>query len=169
MPSIDLRISVRRFPFRERSMQQYLSGLLAALAAEFNWSFDLAVSVWICGDRAMRRLNRSYRGLDRPTDVLSFPQETLYNGRRAGKKEKDSKVHQPVLLGDVVIDWPYACRQARRYNVTEDAELERLAVHGMVHLAGFDHERSSKEEALMEKWEKRVLYRLKKEGHRLRK
>ncbi|MBE7437829.1 MAG: rRNA maturation RNase YbeY [Spirochaetales bacterium] len=167
MHSFDLRISVRQFPLPRSRLQNFLRQALAALSFELGWSFELALSCWICGDAAMRRLNRQYRGLDRPTDVLSFPQQELYNGRFVPSRKKPPEV--PLLLGDLVIDWPCAVRQAWRYGVTSAEELERLIVHGTVHLAGFDHERSVQEEAVMEKWEKRVLYRLKKEGFRLRK
>ena len=70
----------------------------------------------------MRTLNRRYRGMDRPTDVLAFPAET--NG----------------LLGDIVVSVPYASRQARRRGQTTAREIDRLLLHGFLHLAGYDHE-----------------------------
>jgi probable rRNA maturation factor len=70
----------------------------------------------------MRALNRRYRRKDRPTDVLSFP---------AGGGG---------LLGDIVISVPYATRQARRRRQPASAELDRLLLHGYLHLLGYDHE-----------------------------
>lgn len=81
-----------------------------------------AVSVLLCGDGRMRRLNREFRKIDRPTDVLSFP---------AG----DSS-----FLGDVAIDVPYAARQARRRGHSRDREVKLLLAHGVLHLLGHDHE-----------------------------
>lgn len=75
-----------------------------------------------CGDRRMRSLNRRYRGKDRPTDVLAFPAEG------------------EGLLGDVVISVPYASRQARRRGEPAAREIDRLLVHGLLHLCGYDHE-----------------------------
>jgi len=81
-----------------------------------------AVSVLLCGDARMRRLNREFRKIDRPTDVLSFP---------AG---------DPVFLGDVAIDVPYAARQAARRGHPLDREVQLLVAHGVLHLLGHDHE-----------------------------
>lgn len=80
-----------------------------------------SVSVLFCGDGRMRTLNRRYRGQDRSTDVLSFPSA-------------------PPLLGDIAISVPYAARQARRRSQPVSREIDRLLVHGYLHLLGYDHE-----------------------------
>jgi probable rRNA maturation factor len=72
----------------------------------------------------MRGLNRRYRGMDRPTDVLAFP---------AGAAGKG-------YLGDIVISVPYAAREARRRDEPAAREVDRLLVHGLLHLMGYDHE-----------------------------
>jgi len=95
---------------------------LIAEAARATRSRPREVSVYFCGDRRMRALNRRYRRRDRPTDVLSFP---------AGGG---------ALLGDIVISVPYATRQARRRRQPASAELDRLLLHGYLHLLGYDHE-----------------------------
>jgi probable rRNA maturation factor len=77
-------------------------------------------------DDAIRRLNRTYRGVDEPTDVLAFPMREGRFGRLATD-----------LLGDVVISAETACRQAPAGGV--GAELALLAVHGILHLVGHDH------------------------------
>jgi probable rRNA maturation factor len=81
------------------------------------------VSVVLAGDRLLRRLNRDFRGRDRPTDVLSFP---------GGGGEEG--------LGDVVISVPTAARNARRLGHSVPRELDILAVHGFLHVLGYDHE-----------------------------
>ena len=73
----------------------------------------------------MRSLNRRYRRKDRSTDVLAFP------GGANG------------FLGDVVISVPYASRQARRRGEPASREIDRLLVHGLLHLCGYDHETDS--------------------------
>jgi len=92
----------------------------------------------------MRRLNREYRGKDRATDVLAFP---LAEGGRP--------VHG--LLGDVVICMPVAWRQARARGHSLARETTVLLVHGLLHLAGFDHERSEAEARRMRRMERRLL------------
>ena len=81
------------------------------------------VAVVLAGDKLLRRLNRQYRGKDRPTDVLSFPGEGGEEG-----------------LGDVVISVPTAERNARRQGHRLPRELDILALHGFLHVLGFDHE-----------------------------
>ena len=86
----------------------------------------------------MRTLNRRYRRKDRPTDVLSFPSN---NG----------------LLGDIVISVPYASRQAKRRREPPSREIDRLLLHGFLHLLGYDHETDEGEmDALEAKLRKRL-------------
>ena len=103
------------------------------------------VSVLLVGDRAMRTLNRRYRGKDRTTDVLSFPM-------REGRFSRMCR----ELLGDIVICGPAAGRQARSAGVTLREETGRLLVHGLLHLLGYDHERGGREARRMEEREKRL-------------
>ena len=85
-----------------------------------------AVSVAIVGDRAIRRLNREYAGVDAATDVLSFPAA----GPRVGEEP---------LLGDIVIAAGIARRQAREAGHSLADEVKLLALHGLLHLLGYDH------------------------------
>ena len=96
----------------------------------------------------MRTLNRAWRNKDRATDVLSFP---LREGRF---------LHiQPHLLGDIVISVPIAARQANEAGHSLTVELERLLVHGLVHLLGYDHEQGLKKARRMERKERQLLKR----------
>ncbi len=99
------------------------------------------VSVLFCADRRMRALNRRYRGKDRSTDVLAFP---------AGGTAAN-------FLGDIVISVPYAEREARRRREPGSREIDRLLVHGLLHLMGYDHETDDGE---MDALEARVRRRL---------
>jgi probable rRNA maturation factor len=76
----------------------------------------------------MRTLNRRFRRVDRPTDVLSFP--TL----------KEPPSSRSPFLGDLVVDLPYAARQARRRGHAVAREVRILLAHGLLHLLGYDHE-----------------------------
>jgi probable rRNA maturation factor len=110
---------------------------------------EAELSVLFVGDRAMRTLNRQYRGKDRTTDVLSF---ALQEGRF-------NKV-QPNMLGDIVISVPTAGRQAVDAGLTLQQELERLLVHGLLHLVGYDHERGAAHARSMQMKERSLLKRL---------
>jgi len=91
---------------------------------------DLAIS--LVDDGAIRRLNRDYRGQDRATDVLAF---AMREGRRAPG--------DAAVLGDVVISLDTAARQARQRGVATADEVRVLLIHGILHLLGYDHERSA--------------------------
>lgn len=82
------------------------------------------VSVYFCGDRRMATLNRRWRRKNHSTDVLAFPAGSAGEG----------------FLGDIVISVPFAVRQARRHREPAVREIDRLLVHGYLHLLGYDHE-----------------------------
>jgi probable rRNA maturation factor len=98
------------------------------------------LSVMIVDDAAIRALNRDFRGKDRATDVLSFSQ--LEEARRSVPKPANVDARARVLLGDVVISIDTALAQARRAGISPRQRLATLLVHGMLHLVGYDHERS---------------------------
>ncbi len=81
---------------------------------------DATVAVRLTTDEELRRLNRDYAGHDEVTDVLSFP---------------GSDQH----LGDLAVSWPAAVRQAREHGHSDQTEVALLCVHGLLHLAGWDH------------------------------
>lgn len=95
------------------------------------------IGVLICGDEAIRSLNRTFRGKDVATDVLAFP---------AGDRPPDG----PTYLGDIAISLDMARRQAAAAGVNELTELALLLVHGILHLLGHDHERDRGEMAALE-------------------
>jgi len=103
------------------------------------------LSIALVDDAAIRELNRNYRGKDRPTDVLSFSQ-------REGEAAIDRQ-----LLGDVVISVETARRQAERRGSTTEEELRELLVHGILHLLGYEHERSRSEARRMFRKTREVL------------
>jgi len=102
------------------------------------------VGVKLCSDATMAAYNRKYRHKAGPTDVLSFPDGSL---RQEGG----------VYLGDIVIAVPVAARQAKAAGHALAVELQILLLHGLLHLAGYDHEKdggtmSRKERALRKEW-----------------
>ena len=100
------------------------------------------VSVLLTNDNAIQSLNRQYRDIDAPTDVLAF-----------AMREGDSEPLNPHLLGDLVISVPAAQRQADAHNHSLDVELANLTVHGVLHLLGYDHRISADATVMFEKQE----------------
>ena len=88
------------------------------------------ISVLFCGDGFIRGLNREYRGIDSPTDVLSFGD---------GEPYTDESGAEWRSMGDIVISLDAVPRNAVQFGVPEDEELKRLLVHGTLHLNGLDH------------------------------
>jgi len=111
-----------------------------------------AVAVALVSDARMRSLNRRYRGADRVTDVLSFPAFAPAALRR-GKPAPDPQppASGPRFLGDIAIATGRARRQAREAGHPYGAELRLLALHGLLHLLGYDHEDGSGRMARMER------------------
>lgn len=114
---------------------------------------DAELSILVTGDRKMRVLNRQYRGMDKTTDVLSFP---ALEGEAALKAASDAKGGPPATLGDIVISAPRALAQAGEIGQSLDDELSFLLVHGILHLIGYDHERSPFDKRRMEKKQKEI-------------
>lgn len=105
---------------------------------------DSELAVTVVGDRSIRILNRDYLGKDRPTNVISF---ALNEGECSGIN--------PSVLGDVVVSAATAAREAAEAGISFTERLHLLLLHGILHLAGYDHERSGPEEA--ERMERREL------------
>lgn len=98
------------------------------------------ICITFLDDPEMRDLNNRYRSIDRTTDVLSFPQDSEF-------------------LGDLVISYPTAVKNSKRYNTSFKKELQRLIVHGILHLLGYDHKKK-KERDIMRAKEKELLRNL---------
>jgi probable rRNA maturation factor len=117
------------------------------------------LSVVLCDDAAIRELNRDWRKKDRATDVLSFPQAEDDAALHAGRKAPAD-----ASLGDVVISVDTARRQAHEGGWTLEEEMNRLLLHGVLHLLGYDHERGTREAARMRAEEARLSAALVADG-----
>lgn len=137
-----LRNTTRKRKLPLRRIRRVVHALLVA-AGEPRASLSLS----FVGDAAIRRLNREHRGKDRPTDVLSFPLfEPGAGPSGAGSAESDEPER---LLGDIVISVDAAARQAAGYGAPLAAEIERLLIHGILHLLGHDHEIAAERRAMV--------------------
>ena len=102
-----------------------------------------AATLRLVSDRGIRALNRRFRDRDRPTDVLAFPADPAPWAFLPSE--------EPPYLGDLVVSAETAARQARAAGVALDVEIRTLALHGYLHLLGYDHERDRGEMARLER------------------
>lgn len=109
-----------------------LDTILPLYAEQEGLPDELVIGLTFCDDEAIRSINNEYRGIDRATDVLSFP---LY--------ERDDEIEllegELAPFGDIVLSVPHAQAQAAEYGHSVEREVCYLIVHGLMHLAGYDH------------------------------
>jgi probable rRNA maturation factor len=124
-----------------------------AVLQEENFPSNAEISVRFVDNAIIHELNASYRKVDRPTDVLSFPmgEDGVYDENHdTGAK----------ILGDIVISLEKAVEQADMYNHSLQREIAFLTVHSMFHLLGYDHENGGLEQVRMREKEEKVLDKL---------
>jgi probable rRNA maturation factor len=112
---------------------------------------DLEVSVTFIDNEGIRKLNRSYRKIDKATDVLSFP---LFDFEGDGDAMEDELCD---MLGDIVISLERAAEQAEEFGHSFEREVAFLTVHSMLHLLGYDHETSEEDELDMRRRQTAVM------------
>ncbi len=126
-----------------------------ALAAE-GVDFPCEVDVLLTGDDGIHAINREMRQVDRPTDVLSFPEFDLTPGELPGPEDADLGTGL-VPLGDMVISMERVAAQAREYGHSNRRELSYLVVHSVLHLLGYDHLDEGPQKAQMRAREEAIL------------
>jgi probable rRNA maturation factor len=144
-PRIDVRIAPA---FRAAVRAAWLRAVARLVLAAEDVG-PVQVGVIVADDETVRDLNQRFLGLDEPTDVLSF-------GLAAADEAPFALPPEEASLGDVVIAYPTAMRQADEAGRTVEAEVAHLLVHGLLHLLGHDHQRPE-EEAAMRGREEEIL------------
>ncbi|MBQ8345559.1 MAG: rRNA maturation RNase YbeY [Clostridia bacterium] len=112
---------------------------------------DCTVSVLLTDNEGIRRLNEEYRGIDSPTDVLSFPLVDFEGGEEPPADEPG------VALGDIVLSLERAEEQALEFGHSFEREAAFLCVHSMLHLLGYDHVNSEEEDREMRSRQRAIL------------
>lgn len=143
-----------RIDIANQQKKRHLSFLLRRLirrAVKTTLAFEefersCEVSVTVVDDETIREMNREHRGINRPTDVLSFPMF-----------DEDFDDGEACVLGDVVISLERACLQAEQYGHSLKREVAFLTVHSVLHLLGYDHEEGKAEESEMFEKQEAVL------------
>ena len=123
-----------------------------------NCPYEAEVSVTVVDDIEIKEINKTYRNIDKATDVLSFP---MYEYEMNGDFENlDDSAFNPesgeLLLGDIVISAEKVVAQAKEYGHSEEREFAFLLVHSMLHLLGYDH-MEEEERLIMESKQKEIL------------
>jgi len=143
----------------EKLFQQVADVVLKVINIDKKTEISLAV----VGDGRIRKLNKMYRGKNRVTDVLSFGDKSvmLYLNKafpRMRKGEEFIEVPDGIKrLGEVIICYPRAKKQAKKAGHSLEKELTILLIHGILHLFGYDHEKNEKEAGRMEDMERKIM------------
>jgi probable rRNA maturation factor len=138
----------RRIPRLRVQLEKAAKATLGHLPKQYR--FSCTIGLLLTGNAAIRRLNRDFRGIDRPTNVLSFPQLDPRKLPKRGKKE------EPIHLGDIAIAYQYIDGEAKKDHKLLINHLTHLLIHGILHLFGYDH-LSGKGAARMERLEQRIM------------
>ena len=136
--TVDVIINAKAWKTAAPGIEKIVERSVAAALTAERIKKPVELSVVLATDAAVRKLNKAYRGKDKPTNVLSFP---------AG---------DPSLLGDVVLAYGTVAREAKAENKPFQNHVSHLVVHGVLHLLGYDHEKASEAE-IMEARETKIL------------
>lgn len=152
---IDVRVDSKHWNDARRANTLMRRAVAKAAATVSTTGAELAIV--LTDDSAIRLLNREWRGIDAATNVLSFPIEGAGDGANGGVAM--GVIERPRLIGDIVLAYETIDREAREQSKPFAHHAAHLAVHGFLHLIGYDHERDEDAEE-MENAERKILRQL---------
>ena len=135
---VSIRNNQRKFKVT-KDMRDLVRSAVKAALEYMDFPLKSEVSVMFTDDEEIHELNRMHRGVDRPTDVLSFPLFEYDENGDITEDDLDFNPNGEMLLGDIVISLETASRQAQEYGHSFEREIGFLTVHSMLHLFGYDH------------------------------
>jgi probable rRNA maturation factor len=157
--SVDIVVILDK-PCWERSIAEWEALIEPAIFETLRqslWAQPAEINILLTDDAKIQELNKEYRGIDKPTNVLSFPSfepEEIFSL----KVENDSS--EPMVLGDIALAYETIQKESLSQNKPFDHHLIHLAIHGVLHLLGFDHEKDE-DATVMESLEVKILSSLK--------
>ena len=151
-----MKVYVKNIAFRYR---HWIAKTLRFAARFLSLPQEVELSVDFVSEEAIAETNRQFRSVDKPTDVLSFPTLELAVGQPISLEEHPNDINYEtgrLVLGEILICGAIAAQQAEAYGHSLKREISFLALHGFLHLCGFDHE-TDEDRALMEATQERIL------------
>ncbi|HKM00174.1 MAG TPA: rRNA maturation RNase YbeY [Mobilitalea sp.] len=148
----------------ELNYEELLNKVTNACLDYENCPYEVDISILLTSDEEIQEINKEFRNIDSPTDVLSFPTINYESpGNFTGFEENNADCFHPetgeLLLGDIVISVDRALNQSKEYGHTMLREIAFLTAHSMLHLMGYDH-MTEKERIQMEAKQEDILQRL---------
>lgn len=161
MPKLIITLTYETPVSRSRIDANSIKAVLRRAVKTERCPADVAAAIIFIGDAKMRAMNKQYRGKDKTTNVLAFPNAPSPRSSSAGRGGHSIPLplgegRVRVDLGDVFISFPEARRESKKYGWTLKYEIARLALHGFLHLLGYDHVRDN-EAKVMEGIEENIL------------
>jgi len=151
VPSLNIIIDAKGWkaiPRLRAHIRKIAGATAAALPAKYHFPF--VATVLLTGNARVRMLNRNFRGMDKATNVLSFPQFSAAELPKIGKRKG------VVELGDMALALAYTKKESKEHNKLLRNHISHLVIHGLLHLFGYDHLVDDEAEA-MEKLETRIM------------
>ncbi|MBD3948415.1 rRNA maturation RNase YbeY [Tuanshanicoccus lijuaniae] len=134
--------------YLNESHQQLIEAVIALTAKKLQLNQESEVDISIVDNESIHALNKQYRNIDRPTDVLSFALNEGEEDWDFSLDEQEEVFDIPQHYGDIIISYQKIGEQAEEYGHSFERELAFLVVHGFLHLNGFDHQTSEEEQAM---------------------
>ena len=126
-------------------IESFVNKVIKAVLEFENCNDNYEISISFVDNEEIKDLNKQYRNIDAPTDVLSFPMLEFNKKSNDETIVKEVFIDEEIPLGDIVISTEKVIEQAKEYGHGQDRELAFLLVHGMLHLLGYDHIQESDE------------------------
>ena len=157
MSELFLELSRSRAGLGYPQTARYVKKAVAATLSAEGVDEPCAVEILLTDDETIHAINREHRGVDRPTDVLSFPLNELQPGAFDPDACEYDYERDCVLLGDMVISMERCAAQAEEFGHSFAHEVTYLAIHSTLHLLGYDHEDEGEQKKQMRSREKEIL------------
>lgn len=137
----------------DESMDKIIHEVVDECLKAQGFTISSELNLMLVDDVAIQKINKEQRGIDKPTDVLSFPMIDIFEGIYEPDEMDLNPETKMLMLGDIVISLERTAQQAIEYGHSFKRELAFLLSHGVYHLLGFDHQDSQSEKNMIEKQE----------------
>ena len=160
-----INIQFAVFTLQKPFLTSVITKCITAVLSEENVKIPCEINVLIADDQTIHSINNSTRGIDRPTDVLSFPMFTLEAGKQPENWDEYTDPDTGLCpLGDMVISLERAIAQAKEYGHSVRREVGYLTIHSMLHLLGYDHLDEGEEKRRMRQREEAIAATISRMG-----